>query len=131
MKGFVKVTLMGNLGADPELKTLANTTLCNLSVAVNVRDKQKDGTWGDKTEWVKVTCFGKTAENVCEFLKKGSGIYVDGRWNSREYEKDGIKRTAIEVVANEVVFLGGQPRGDDAGDAKPVVAPLTDAEIPF
>ena len=108
-----KAILIGNLGRDPELKhTNSGTAVCNLSLATTHRMKKGDR-WEDQTEWHRVTVWGKTAENVAKYCKKGKQLYVEGRIQTREYEKDGQKRYATEIVAEFVKFLGG--RASDAG----------------
>ncbi len=110
-KGVNKVILVGNLGKDPEVRFAdSGNAVANFSLACNERRKQGDE-WVDHVEWVRVVTFGKTAENVGEYLGKGRQVYVEGRLQTREYEKDGIKRWSTEVVAREIVFLGGR---DDA-----------------
>ncbi len=141
-KGFVKVQLLGNLGKDPEVRTTAGGNhVANLRVACTERAKQQDGTWGDKTEWVSVVVFGKTAENVGQFLAKGSQIYGDGRLQTREWtDKEGNKRYNTEVVVNDLIFLGKKGDRDAGAQASydpnapgPDVPPARNAEddIPF
>ena len=100
-----KVQIIGNLGRDPEVKPAGSTQVCNFSVATNERQKDKDGNWCDHTEWIRCVAFGKTAENMGRFLRKGSKVYVEGKMRTREWEKDGIKRYSTEVVAFDVKFL--------------------------
>jgi len=109
-----KVILVGNLGADPELKyTPTNRPVCNLSVATNEAWKNKDGEKQEKTEWHRVQVWGDQAENCQKFLTKGRMVYLEGRLQTRSWEdKDGKKRYTTEIVADRVVFLGG---GDGAG----------------
>lgn len=111
--GVNKVILVGNLGRDPEVKFLpSGNAVCNLRIAITERVKKGDN-YEDATEWVDVVTFGKTAENAGQYLAKGRQVYVEGRMRTREYEKDGQKRKATEVVANQVLFLGSG--GDRAG----------------
>ena len=132
--GVNKVILIGNLGQDPEVRvTGGGTAVANLRIACNDRFKNKSGEWEDRTEWVTVVAFGKTAENCREFLQKGRQIYVEGRLQTRNWEdKEGNKRYTTEVVANQVLFLGG--KGSSAGttasgsDEPP---PISDDDIPF
>jgi single-strand DNA-binding protein len=111
-KGVNKVILIGNLGKDPEVRyTQSGTAVSNLRLAVTERRKDGDG-WKDQTEWIDVVCFGKTAENVGQYLQKGRQIYVDGRMQTRSYkDKEGVEKWRTEVVANEVVFIGGREDG--------------------
>jgi single-strand DNA-binding protein len=115
--GMNKVMLIGNLGKDPEIKfTASGTGVCNLRIACTERAKQKDGSWADKTEWVTVVCFGKTAENVSQFLTKGRQVFVEGRLQTRDWtDKEGHKRTSTEVVAYQLLFLGGKEGGGSGG----------------
>ena len=108
-----KVTLLGNLGQDPEIRTTASgMAVGTLSVATTHRAKNKAGEWESQTEWHRVTVFGKTAENVQRFCKKGKQLYIEGRLQTRSWEdKDGNKRWSTEVVANEVKFLGSNDGG--------------------
>jgi len=106
--GINKVILVGNLGRDPEIRqTQSGSGVTTLNVAVSERRKEGDS-WVDHTEWVKVVCFGKTAENVGKYLKKGRQIYAEGRLQTRKYtDKEGKERYWTEVVAHQIVFLGG------------------------
>ena len=113
MQGVNKVILLGNLGRDPELKG-SKGSVCNFSLAVGERKKEGDS-WVDHTEWMRVVCFGKTAENVVEYLSKGSKAYVEGRLQTREWEKDGVRRQTTEVVAHRVVFLDSKRDGGGSG----------------
>lgn len=123
------VTLIGNLGADPEVKTTANgMQVCNLRVATTERRKQGD-TWAEHTEWHRVVCFGKTAENVGKYCKKGKQLYITGSIRTTSYEKDGQKHYSTEVVANDVRFLGGS--GANEGKPRMEEGAIGDSEIPF
>ena len=134
-----KVILVGRLGADPEVKHLQNDrAVCNLSVATSEQWKDKQtGQKQEKTEWHRVTVWGEQAENCGKFLAKGREVYIEGKLQTRSYEKDGQKHYATDVVADRVVFLGGggdrdaasqAPRKDhDTGSQ----VPPGDDEIPF
>jgi single-strand DNA-binding protein len=148
-----KVILIGNLGADPELKyTPSQRPLCNLRIATTEVYKDKSGQRQEKTEWHRVTVWGDQAENCNKYLSKGRSVYVEGRLQTRSYDKDGQKHYATDVVADRVVFLGGgggegrsgggEARGksggfsgradsgpsEDAGESGP---PPSDDDIPF
>jgi single-strand DNA-binding protein len=112
-----KVILVGNLGADPELKyTPSNRPLCNLSVATNEVFKDKTGQRQEKTEWHRVTVWGEQAEHCSKYLAKGRSVYVEGRLQTRSWDdKDGKKRYSTDIVADRVVFLGGGGEGGGAG----------------
>ena len=135
-QGFAKVTLVGNLGKDPEVRfTASGTAVANLRVACSDKHKDKDGTLVEHTEWVSLVCFGKTAENAGQYLQKGRQIYAEGRLQTREWtDKEGNKRWSTEVVAHQVIFLGkgegAAPASSPAGPA-PDGPPLRDDEIPF
>src|SRR5579863_6530382 len=112
-----KVILIGNLGADPELKyTPSQRPLCNLRIATTEVYKDKSGQLQEKTEWHRVTVWGDQAENCNKYLAKGRSVYVEGRLQTRSYDKDGQKHYATDVVADRVVFLGG---GGGEGRGKP------------
>lgn len=108
-----RVTLIGNLGRDPEVRTTGSgTNVANLSVATTRRVKDRDGNWSDETEWHKVTVWGKTAENCARFLKKGRQVYIEGRLQTRKWQdNDGKDRYSTEVVAEVIKFLGGKEGG--------------------
>ena len=108
-----KVILIGNLGADPELKyTPSNRPVCNLSLATNEVFKDKTGSRQERTEWHRVTVWGEQAEHCSKYLGKGRSVYVEGRLQTRSWDdKEGKKRYSTDVVADRVVFLsdgGGQ-----------------------
>ena len=100
-----KVILVGNLGADPEAK---NNSVVSLRLATT--DRKKDGdNWVDHTEWHRVVCFGKTAENVVKYCKKGKQIYVEGKIRTRKWQdKEGKDRWSTEVIGDQIRFLGGK-----------------------
>lgn len=115
MASINKVILIGNLGQKPELKTLdGGNAVCNLSVATSRKFKNKAGEVVEETEWSRVVCWGKTAENVARYLDKGRPVYVEGRLQTRKYEKDGQTHYSTDIVAETVQFLGGG-KGDGAG----------------
>lgn len=122
-RGINKVILIGNLGADPEVRyTPANTAVCNISVATTDqwRDKQT-GEQQEKTEWHKVVMFNRLGEIAGEYLKKGSKVYIEGRLQTRKWQgQDGQDRYTTEIVANEMQMLDGRSGSgaapmDDAG----------------
>ena len=107
-KGINKVTIIGNLGADPEVKFTANgTAVSNLRVAVGERRKQGNE-WVDHTEWIDVVLFNKAAENAGQYLGKGRQVFIEGRMQTRKYEdKNGVTKYRTEVIGNDIVYLGG------------------------
>ena len=104
-----KAILVGNLGRDAEIRnTNGGTQVASLRLATTDRQKSASGEWQDHTEWHSVVCFGKLAELMDRFGKKGKQLYVEGRIQTREYtDKDGQKRWSTEIIAGEIRPLGG------------------------
>lgn len=115
-----KVILIGNLGRDPEMRaTQGGGQVATLNLATSERRKDREGNWTDHTEWHRVVAFGKTAENIGKYCKKGKQVFIEGRLSTRKWQdKDGQDRWTTEIVADQVRFLGGG-RGDtdDGGSA--------------
>lgn len=109
-----KAILVGNLGQDPELRTTGSgTPVVSLRIATSDRRKSRDGNWEDHTEWHTVVAFGRTAENVAKFCRKGKQLYVEGKIQTRKWQdRDGNDRWSTKVYADTVTFLGGR---DDGG----------------
>jgi len=126
MASVNKVILVGNLGRDPETRYMPDGgAVTNVSIATTESWKDKgSGEKQEKTEWHRVAFFGKLAEIAGEYLKKGSQIYVEGRLQTREWEKDGVKRYTTEIIANSMQMLGsrqgmgGGDRGESGGVAE-------------
>ncbi len=117
MASVNKVILVGNLGGDPELRSLpSGQAVVNFNIATTERWSGKDGNPGEKTEWHRIVVFGKQGENCKEYLKKGRQVYIEGRLQTRQWnDKEGGKRSTTEIIANQVTFLGsGAGRGGDA-----------------
>jgi single-strand DNA-binding protein len=118
-RGVNKVILVGTCGQDPEVRYLPNgNAVTNLSLATSEQwtDKQS-GQKVEKTEWHRVSMFGKVAEIAGEYLRKGSQVYIEGKLQTREWEKDGIKRYTTEIVVDmqgTMQLLGGRPQQGDA-----------------
>jgi len=112
-----KMILVGNLGKTPELKhTNSGKSTCTLAVATTETWKDSEGNKQSHTEWTDVVLWGKQAENACKYLSKGRPVFIEGRKRTRVWEdKDGIKRYAVECVANDVQYLGS--KGDSSGDS--------------
>ncbi len=110
-----RVFLIGNLGADPEVRyTQSQLPICSMRIATNERRQNDAGEWVDQTEWHRVTAFGKTAENCGQYLKKGRQVFVEGRIQTKKYQdKDGQDKYSTEIVASGVRFIGG--RGGEGG----------------
>ncbi len=103
-----KVTLIGTLGRDPEVRYMPNgTAVANLSLATDesYNDKQT-GQKVEATEWHRLTVYGKLAEIIQQYLKKGAKAYFEGKLRTREWEKDGIKRYTTEIIVSDMVMLG-------------------------
>ncbi len=117
-RGVNKVILVGTCGQDPETRYLPNgNAVTNLSLATSEQwtDKQT-GQKVEKTEWHRVSMFGKVAEIAGEYLRKGSQVYIEGKLQTREWEKDGVKRYTTEIIVDmqgTMQLLGGRP--DNAG----------------
>jgi single-strand DNA-binding protein len=126
-RSFNQVTLMGNLTRDPELRTTPNgTSVCSFSLALNRSYKGADGNWTEATDYVDIVAWGPLGERVAQYLTKGRPALVSGRLQSRNWEQDGQKRSKVEVVANDVTFLGGPgggggapTSGDEPADSAP------------
>ena len=112
-----KVMIIGTLGRDPEMRYLPNgNAVCSMSLATDEGYKDKNtGQQVDKTEWHKVEAFGRLAEIMGEYLKKGSKCYVEGKLKTDEYEKDGIKRYSTKIVANEMTMLDSKQDNQQQG----------------
>jgi single-strand DNA-binding protein len=122
-RGVNKVILIGNVGGDPETRYLPNgNAVTNLTLATtdSWKDKQT-GQQQDRTEWHRVVFFGKLAEIAGEYLRKGSQCYIEGRLQTREWEKDGVKRYTTEIVVdmNGTLQLLGGRGGNEGGDSAP------------
>src|SRR5438128_7387049 len=120
-KSVNKVILLGNLGKDPEVKfTPSGTAVAKFSVATSYRFKDKNEQWQDQTEWHNVVAWARLAEIAGEYLKKGSKVYIEGRLQTHSWEdkQTNQKKYMTEVIANDLVLLGGRGEGgggDEAG----------------
>ena len=110
MAGVNKVILIGNLGADPEVRfTPSGQAVANFRIATSENWTDKQGQKQERTEWHRIVVWGKTAEHCGEYLAKGRQVYVEGRLQTREWtDKEGKKNYTTEVVATAVTFLGGR-----------------------
>jgi single-strand DNA-binding protein len=154
-KSVNKVILIGNLGKDPEVKyTPQGTAVAKITLATNERFKDKEGQWQDRTEWHNVVLWARLAEIAGEYLKKGGKVYIEGRLQTRSWDdkQTNQKKYMTEVVANDLVLLGGRgegggadtgerSRGAAAGNGfdqrtpehepEHAAAPISDEDIPF
>ncbi len=118
-----QVTLMGNLTRDPELRqTPTGQNVTSFSLALNRSYKDSSGEWQEATDYIDIVCWGPLAERVAQYLSKGRRCLVQGRLQSRSWEQEGVKRSKVEVLANDVTFLDS--RGEGGNDAS------TTAEAP-
>lgn len=120
MASVNKVILVGNLGRDPEIRYLpSGDPVANIAIATSSKYKGKDGNMVEETEWHRVTFFGKLAEIVGQYLKKGRPVYVEGAIKTRKYtDKDGVEKYATDIIAREMQMLGGG-EGQQSPAARP------------
>ena len=142
MASFNKITIVGYLGRDPELRyTPDGTPVCDFSVATTERRKDRSGEMQDLTTWFRVTVWRKQAELAGQYLSKGRQVYVEGRLLQREYQdRDGHTRYSLEVTATDLHFIGSRgeegsaPREEPSGRPRAQEAaagPVTEDDIPF
>ena len=127
MGSLNKVMVIGNLGADPEMKYLASGDACvNLSLATTDTWKDKNsGEKKEKTEWHRISFFGRPAEVIAEYCSKGSSLFVEGSLQTRTYEKEGQTHYATEIKGRNFQFLGGGQGQNKSGGTRP---PADDAD---
>ena len=116
-----KVMLIGNLGADPEIKYTPNgTAVANLRLATSENRKNKEGEWEERTEWHRVVVYGRQAEVAKDYLRKGSKVYVEGRIETRSWDdQDGQKRYMTDIVVNEFFILDSKSASGSEPDQAP------------
>ena len=131
---------IGNLGRDPELRTTAEgTSVANIAIAITEKYKDKHGVQKEVTEWVNIAFFGRLAEVVAQYLRKGSKIYVEGKLKTDKYEKNGEVRYSTKIIGERMDMLGsrdekkqnGKPESEDANYQADVQEPYMDDDIPF
>ena len=151
-RGVNKVILVGSVGQDPEVRHMPNgNAVSNLSIATSETWKDKtSGEQQEKTEWHRLVFFNRLAEIVEQYVKKGSKIYVEGKLQTRSWEKDGVKQYTTEIVVSEMQMLDSRSETGNAQsssvqksqssnnngrskpvDGKPSFDPFDDADIPF
>ena len=122
-----KAILIGRLGRDPEVRHMPNgEAVCNFSIATSETWTDQNGQKQERTEWHNITLYRRMAEVAGQYLKKGSLVYIEGRIQSRKYTgKDGIERTAYEIIGSEMKMLGGKAEGssESANTAEPPAPP--------
>ena len=142
-----KVILVGNLGKDAEVRvTPGGQSVASFSIATTENWTSKEGEKKEQTEWHRIVLWGKPADSLQPYLVKGKQIYLEGRLQTRQWEKEGQKHYTTEVKADKIVLLGGGgagggsrggdrqvERGGDGGYQDPMrdPAPVTDDDIPF
>lgn len=140
MASLNKVMLIGNLGKDPEVRyTASGQAVASFNLATSEKFKNKNGEQEERTEWHRITLWSRLAEIAGEYLSKGKTVYIEGRLQTREYEKDGIKRYTTEIVGEKMQMLSpkGERSGGDApsaqrsGGATYDEPPFQDDDIPF
>lgn len=116
-----RVMLIGRLGQDPELRHLANgDEVCNFSMATSEKWTDRNGEKQERTEWHRITVFGKLAGVCSKYLKRGKMTYVEGKLQTRQWEdKEGAKRSTTEVTALNVIFLGDNEGSGKKGEERP------------
>jgi len=120
-KSVNKVILIGNLGKDPEVKyTPSGTAMAKFSLATNERYKDKAGEFQERTEWHNIVAWQRLAEIAGEYLKKGRSVYIEGRIQTRSWDDktSGQKKYMTEIVANDLVLLGGRGEGGEGGGGR-------------
>lgn len=107
-----KVILIGRLGKDPETRYMPNgEAVTNAALATSENWKDKSGEKQEKTEWHNLVFYRRLAEIAGEYLKKGSQVYIEGKLQTRKWEKDGVTRYTTEIIVNEMTMLGGKSSG--------------------
>ncbi len=131
--GVNRVILVGNLGADPELRyTASGTAVAKFRIATSETYTDKAGAKQERTEWHRITAWGKLAEICGQYLSKGRMVYIEGRIRSDTWEQDGVKRYSYEIVADTMRMLGGG-RGERETEAPfaPPEGGVPEDDIPF
>lgn len=116
-----RVAISGNIGNDPDLRqTASGMQVLSFSVAVNDRVKGEDGQWTDRPNWIDCTMFGARAQSVSRFLSKGSKVAIEGKLRWSQWERDGQKRSKIEVIVDEIEFMTSRSDAPSQATAQPV-----------
>lgn len=145
MASLNRCTFIGNLGRDPEIKYLpSGDVIANIAIGVTEKWKDKEGNQKEETEWVRVEFFGKLAEIVGQYLKKGASVYVEGSMKTRKYtDKDGVEKYTTSIKGQSMQMLGSKPEGAGAPAQRPAPTPaprpapkpaggnVVDDDIPF
>jgi single-strand DNA-binding protein len=113
-----KVTLLGNVGKDPEIRSSASGVMvANLTLATSDRFQDAQGNWQDRTEWHTLVAFKRTAEIIRDYVKKGSKLYIEGKLQTRSWDdkESGAKKYRTEIIVNELVLLSSRDEGSGGG----------------
>jgi single-strand DNA-binding protein len=136
MAGVNKVILVGNLGADPEVRyTAGGTAVCKFSLATSRKFTGKDGQKQEKTEWHRIVAWSKLAEICGQYLSKGKQVVIEGRIEYGSYEKDGVKHYTTDIVAENMTMLGSPGQSNRGQEPEPPFGPpeggMPEDDIPF
>ena len=136
MAGVNKVILIGNLGADPEMRYTADgTPVCKFSIATSRKYTGRDGQKQEKTEWHQIVVWRKLAEICGQYLSKGKQVMIEGRIEYGSYEKDGVKHYTTDIIAENMNMLGGPGQGNRMQEPEPGFGPpaggVPEDDIPF
>lgn len=122
-RGLNKATLIGNLGADPETRQVGETNVTSLRIATSETFKDRSGEQQERTEWHRLNLWDKLSDIAQQYLKKGSRIYVEGKIETRQWDKDGEKRYSTEIRVQQMLMLDAKAEG------QPVTS--SDSDLPF
>tara|TARA_R110002126_G_C10104267_1_gene466554 strand:+ start:73 stop:450 length:378 start_codon:yes stop_codon:yes gene_type:complete len=123
-RGLNKATLIGNLGADPETRQVGETNVTSLRIATSETFKDRSGEQQERTEWHRLNLWDKLSDIAQQYLKKGSRIYVEGKIETRQWDKDGEKRYSTEIRVQQMLMLDAKAEG------QPVTSTV-DSDLPF
>lgn len=136
MASVNKVIILGNVGQDPEIRE-GNFIVAALSIATTRKWRDKAGETQSETEWHRVSAFGRLAEIISQYVRKGDPIYIEGRLRTRKYEdKQGVERWVTEIIAEQLQLLRQKDSDEKPAQAKPAAQrrapePAYDSDVPF
>jgi len=136
MAGVNKVILVGNLGADPEMRYTADgTAVCNFRIATSEKFKDRQGNMQERTEWHRIVAWRNLAEICGQYLFKGKQVYVEGKIRNESWEKDGVKQYSYKIVADTIQMLGSPGSGTRSQEPETPFGPpeggAAEDDIPF
>jgi len=136
MASLNKVMLIGNLGKDPEVRyTTSGQAVASFNLATSEKFKNKSGEWEERTEWHRVTLWGKLAEIAGEYLAKGKTVYIEGRLQTRKWtDRDGNDKYTTEIVGDKMQMLGGKGDGGSSsggGARRPAAGGVSDTTVSY